>query len=113
MISQKKMSKNIRYICEDRYVRPFSVCMHECVLSHVLLFETPWTIACQALLSIGFFRQEYWSGLPFPPSGDLPNPGIQHASLATLALASRLSTTEPPGKHFHSVYIYQNTRMYT
>ena len=84
--------------------------MHVCVLSHALLFETPWAIACQALLSIGFFRQEYWSGLPFPPSGDLPNPGIQHASLATPALASGLSTTEPPGKPFHSVYIYQNTR---
>ena len=41
------------------------------VLSRVHLFATPWTVACQAPLSMGFFRQEYWSGLPFPPPGDL------------------------------------------
>ena len=44
--------------------------------SHVHLFETLWTVAHQAPLSIGFYRQEYSSGLPFPPLGDLPNPGI-------------------------------------
>ena len=44
--------------------------------SHVQLFATPWTIACQAPLSMGFSRQEYWSGLPFPSPGDLPNPGL-------------------------------------
>ena len=49
-------------------------------LSHVRLFETPWTVVCQAPLSMGFFRQVYWSGLPFPP-GDLPNPGIELAAL--------------------------------
>ena len=50
-----------------------------CVLksvSRIQLFATPWTVASQALLSIGFFRQDYWSGLPFPPPEDLPNPGI-------------------------------------
>ena len=49
-----------------------------CMLSHfsrVQLFATLWTVACQALLSMGFSRQEYWSGLPSPPSGDLPDPG--------------------------------------
>ena len=46
-------------------------------LSHVQLFATPWTGAHQALLSMGFFRQEYWSGLPFPSPGDLPYPGIE------------------------------------
>ena len=50
----------------------WSVCMHACVLSHVQLFLTPWTVACQAPLSLGFPRQEYWSGLPFPPPGELP-----------------------------------------
>ena len=47
--------------------------------SHVQFFATPWTIACQAPLSMsmGFSRQEYWSGLPFPSPGDLPNPGIE------------------------------------
>ena len=45
-------------------------------LSRVLLFSEPWTVAHQALLSVGFRRQEYWSGLPFPSPGDLPDPGI-------------------------------------
>ena len=58
-------------------------------------FATPWTVAHQALLSMGFSRQEYWSGLPFPSSGDLPSPGIEPASPA---LANRFFTTEPLGK---------------
>ena len=45
-----------------------------------LLFVTPWTVAHQSLLSIGFSRQEYWSGLPFPSPGDLPDPGIKPTS---------------------------------
>ena len=48
----------------------------------VKLFATPWAVAFQAPLSMGFSRQEYWSGLPFPPSGDLPNPGIEPRSPA-------------------------------
>ena len=50
---------------------------------------TPWTVACQASLSMGFSRQEYWTGLPFPPPGDLFDPGIEPASLASPALAGR------------------------
>ena len=46
-------------------------------LSHVRLFATPWTVAYQAPLSVGFSRQEYWSGLPFPSPGALPNPGTE------------------------------------
>ena len=69
--------------------------MHECILSRVQLFATPWTVACQATLSTGFSRQEHWSGLPCPPPGDLPDPGIEPASPA---LAGRFFTTEPPGK---------------
>ena len=45
-------------------------------LSHVQLFVTPWTVACQSPLFMGFSRQEYWSGSPFPSPGDLPDPGI-------------------------------------
>ena len=56
------------------------------MLSRVQLFETPWTVAHQAPLSMGFFRQEYWSGLPFPPPGDLPNPGIKPESPMSPAL---------------------------
>ena len=50
--------------------------------SHVQLFVTPWTVDPQAPLSVGFSRQEYWSGLPCPPTGDLPNPGIKLVSPA-------------------------------
>ena len=46
---------------------------------------TPWTAACQALLSMGFSRQDYWSGSPFPSPGDLPNPGIEPRSPALQA----------------------------
>ena len=66
--------------------------------SHVQLFATLWTIACQAPLSMGFSWQEFWSGLPFPPPGDLPNPGIEPASPASPVLAWGFFTTEPPGK---------------
>ena len=60
--------------------------LHECMcvqlLSRVQLFMTPMTVACQSPLSMGFPRQEYWSGLPVPTPGDLPNPEIQPSSLA-------------------------------
>ena len=64
-------------------------------LSRVRLFETPWTVAYQAPLSMGFSRLEYWSGLPFPSPGDLPDPGIEPWSPALQADAL---TSEPPGK---------------
>ena len=50
------------------------------LLSHVRFVVTPWTVAYQASLSMEFSRQEYWSGLPFPSPGDLPNPGIEPGS---------------------------------
>ena len=52
----------------------------KCVLSHVQLFVTPWTVAYQAPLSMEFSRQEYWNRLPFPPPGNLPDPGIDPVS---------------------------------
>ena len=58
-------------------------------------FETPWTVACQAPLSMEFSRQEYWSGLPFPGPGDLPHPGIEPASPV---LAGGFLATPPPGR---------------
>ena len=58
-------------------------------------FATQWTVACQAPLSMGFPRQEYWSGLPFPPPGDLPHPGME---IVSPALAGGFFTTEPSGK---------------
>ena len=64
-------------------------------LSCVRLFATSWTVAHQAPPSMGFFRQEYWSGLPFPSPEDLPDPGIKPRSPALQADAL---TSEPPGK---------------
>ena len=61
--------------------------------SHVQLFVTLWTVACQASLCMGFSRQEYCSGLPCPPPGDLPNPGIKATSLMSPALAGGFFTT--------------------
>ena len=66
--------------------------------SRVWLFATPWTVACQAPLSIGFSRQEYWSGLPYPPPGDLPDPGIKSMSLTSPALAAGFFTTSATRK---------------
>ena len=63
------------------------------VTCHVWLFVTPWTIAHQAPLSMELSRQEYWSGLPGPPPGDLPDPGIKPVSLTSPAMAGRFFTT--------------------
>ena len=63
--------------------------------SHVQLYATLWTVARQAPLSMGFSRQEYWSGLPCPPPGDLPSPGIEPRSPA---LQMDSLPSEPPGK---------------
>ena len=77
-----------------------TVCCHS---SCVCLFETIWTVACQAPLSMGFSRQECWSGLPGPPPGDLPHPGIESASPAPPALQA----DSLPLNHWgSSLYIY-------
>ena len=81
-------------------------CLPACVLSHVRLFVTPWTLAHQAPLSMEFSRQEYWSGLLNPPPGDLPGPGIKATCPVSLALAGGFFTTVPPSsaltEHFLS-----------
>ena len=69
------------------------------LLSCVQLFGIPWTVVYQASLSVGFSRQEYWSGLPFPSPGDIPDPGIEPMSLM---LAGRFFTTELPKKPLES-----------
>ena len=70
------------------------MCMHAQSLNPV----TPWTVTHQTPLFLEFSRQEYWSGLPFHPLGDLPNPGIKPTPLSTLAMAGRFFTTELSGK---------------
>ena len=67
------------------------------LFSHVPLFVTPWTVARQAPLSVVFSRQEYWSVLPRSLPGDLPDPGIEPASPAALALQVSSLPSEPPG----------------
>ena len=70
------------------------MCVYVWLLSHVLLFSTSWTVACQAPLSMEFSRQEYWSGLPFPSLEDFPNPGIE----PRFALQADSLPSKPPGK---------------
>ena len=70
------------------------------LLSRVRLLVTPWTVAHQAPLSMEFPRQEYWSGLPFPSPGDLPNPRVEPSSPA---LADGFFTTAPPGKPINRI----------
>ena len=91
----REFQKNI-YFCFIDYAKAFDW-VSEWVksLSRVRLFATPWTVAYQAPPSMGFSRQEYWSGLPSPSPGDLPNPGIEPGSPAFQADAL---TSEPPGK---------------
>ena len=71
--------------------------------------ETLWTVAHKAPLSMGFSRQEYWSGLPCPPPGDLPNSGIKPMSLSSAAMAGRFFTTSATRET--QAYIYRNIRL--
>ena len=74
-----------------------------CLPSHfslACLFMTLWTVACQTPLSMGFSRQDYWSGLPFPHPGDLPDPGVEPASVKSPACRWVLLPLASPGKPF-------------
>ena len=99
---QAKPEKNLRFILmtyqhgNDLYsdIKSNTVCVS--VLNHfsrVWLFVTLWIVAVEAPLFMRFSRHEYWSGLPCPPSGDLPNPGIEPSSLTSLVLAGGFFTT--------------------
>ena len=81
------------------------------MLSHfscIQLFENPWTVACQDPLSMGFSRQEYWSRLPYPTSGDLPYPQIEPTSLKSPALEGKffLSLAPPAKQKFFRIVSY-------
>ena len=87
-----KYSTAIKNHAVEKYLMAYVyVCSVASVLSDS--FRPLWTAARQAPLSMGFPRQEYWSGLPFPPPEDLPNPGIKSISFASLAVAGRFFTT--------------------
>ena len=81
----------VRIVLEDEMMCLYSVIYES--------FVTPWTVTCQASLSMGFPRQGYWSGVPFPSPGDLPDPGIKPVSVVSLALVGRFFTTAPRGEH--------------
>ena len=83
--------------CDGRQRQGTVVLSHVCVLSHIWLSVVPWTVARQAPPSMGFPREEYWGGLPFPSPGDLPDPGIEPTSPGSPALVGGFSTTAPPG----------------
>ena len=78
-----------------------------CVLSHVWLFMTPWAVAPQTTLSMGFSRQLYWTGLLFPPPGDLPDPGMDSVSLMFPVLAAGVFTTSTTWEIYNEIlYIF-------
>ena len=86
----------------------FWPCVYVCMLSHVPLFATLWTVAHQAPLSMGFSRQEYWSGVPCPPLGDLPDPGIEPASLMFPELAGGFFTTSTTDLTVRFYWVWPN-----
>ena len=104
----KKKVSFLSNLKEGQCQKMFKVLVKVLVFSScVLLFAAPWTVACQAFLSMKFYRQEYWSGYPCPSPGDLPNPGIKLKSPA-LQVGSLLS--EPPGKpwecsNYHTIVL--------
>ena len=82
------------------------------MVSHVQLFVTPWTVVCQAPLSTGLPRQEYWSELPFPPPGDLPDPWIKPMSLASPALMGGFFTPSATYSVSVSVQLLSHVRLF-
>ena len=85
-----------RLVCEDFFTHlPVKHYVWTCSVAHLRLFATPWTVAHQAPLFMGFPRQEYWGGFPFPSSGDLRDPEMESRGPA---LAGRFFTTVTPGK---------------
>ena len=91
-------------LVQQRRTQRGETCACAFVLSRVRLFVTPWLVACPAPLSMEFSRQEHWSQLPFPPPGDLLNPGIELISPESPALAGRFFTTKPSGKPPKQLY---------
>ena len=93
----------------------YTLCTHACLcvcvvcvlsgFSHVWLFVNPWTIALQAPLSMGFSRQENWSGFLCPPPGDLPDPGIESTPLMSPAMAGRFFTTRITWEAKYKLYL--------
>ena len=94
-MKQKQTHRHRERTCRENNHEAGRHCSVLCSVSliRVRLLETPWTVAHQAPLSLRFPRQEYWSGLPLPSPGDLPNPGIQPRSLVSPVSAAGFFTT--------------------
>ena len=96
------------------YVMTIPNSLHACMLGcfcHVGLFMTPWTVAHQAPLSRGFSRQEYWRGLPYPPPGDLPDPGIEPTSLRSPTLADGFFITNAIWEALTKLFTFCQTQL--
>ena len=96
------------------FIHSFNACLCVCAcvlsrFSHVRLFATSWTVALQAPLSVGLSRQEYWSGLPSPPPGDLPDPGIEPVYLMSPASAGRFFTTSAAWEALNACFLSINS----
>ena len=90
-------------------------CVRACVLSHfcpVWLFAAIWTVSCQAPLPMWFSRQEHWSGVPCPPPENLPDPGIEPASLIFPALAGQFFTMSTPGEALWHFYMKPKMKLF-
>ena len=85
--------------------------VHVLIAQSCPILATPWTIACQAPLFMGFPRQEYQNGLPFPPPGDLSNPGIKPSSPVSPVLEAESLAAEPPGKPLLQDYVLAKTKL--
>ena len=86
-----------KIVSEEHFEVPEDRCCSS-VKNHVRLFAMPWAVVFQAPLSMGFPRQEYWSGLPFPSPGNLPNSWIEPTSIASPALAGEFFITSAPAE---------------
>ena len=95
-LNQGRGCRKLKCLQEPHLYSDMCVCAQ--LFTSVQFFATPWTVTHQAPLPMGFSRQEYWSGLPLPPPGDLPHPGIEPMSPVSPALARGFFTTEQTGK---------------
>ena len=105
--------QRVRHDCATKQQTSACTCACES-LSHVRLFATPWSVSHQAPLSMGFSRQGYWSGLPFPSLGNLPNPGNfpnPGTEPSSLALEADCLPAEPPGKPLGATVLASNPHL--
>ena len=105
---QTNVPSELILLCRDEIILSIPLCVHACSVASAVsnsLRRYGLYVAHQAPLSMGFSRQEYWSGLPYPPPGDLPNPGTEPMSPASPAVQADSLPTEPLGKPHASLML--------